>query len=349
MCRVTRELPAPIQMPLAMAMPSASSTPFVSPSSTPNVMVKTAENRMESKQVVVGRTSNVYEMGPILREGKFGSIRVASALKQSGGDFERQENERPVALKVYSLDKMKDMHGNAVENPWLEIEIQQLIGQTKSPHLVGVIETCIIDQYLYIVLPYFTGGDVLDVIETRFMGALPVMQAKKMFQHVMKGLQTLHGLGIAHRDLSIENILYDDATDTFAICDYGMALRVPRDPATGRFLPLLNAPTCGKEGYIAPELWKQEPAVDVFACDMWSAGVVLFMALTGSAPMQRAHECDPYYQMISQKRLFEMLGDDYEMDLETYGGLDLVQMILEPNPANRPTAADVLTHSWVQM
>ena len=65
--------------------------------------------------------------------------------------------------------------------------------------------------------------------------------------------------------------------------------------------------------------------------------------------MQRAHEFDPYYQMISQKRLFEMLGDDYEMDLETYGGLDLVQMILEPNPANRPTAADVLTHSWVQM
>lgn len=353
MCRVTRELPAPIQIPgMAMALPSAMPvSPALRPSTSHNVMVKTAENRIEEKQAVVSRASNVYEMGPILREGKFGSIRMGTILKQSRKEreFERNEHERPVALKVYSLEKMKDIHGNAVENPWLEIEIQQMIGQTKERHLLGVIETCIVEQNLYIVLPFFTGGDLLDVIETRYMGPLPVMQAKKMFQHVMQGMKTLHASGIVHRDISIENVLYDEITDTYAVCDFGMALRVPRDPLTGAYLPLTNAPACGKEGYIAPELWRREPAVDAFACDMWSCGVVLFMALTGSAPMQRATEWDPYYQMIAQKRLLEMLGDNLEVDLETYGGLELVQMILDPNPRNRPTAMDLLTHPWLML
>lgn len=344
MCRVTRELPAPIQLPQAMQL--APPTPVMHPSTAHNVFVKTADNRMESKQALVSRCSNIYELGPILREGKFGSIRVATVLKNTTkeNEFERA-SEKPVALKVYSMEKMKDIRGNAIENPWLEIEIQQMIGNN-HPNLVGVIETCIVEHNLFIVLPFFNGGDLLDVIENRFMGPLPVFQAKKMFHQILTGLKFLHDNGVAHRDLSIENVLYDDATDTFAICDFGMAIRVPRDPVTGAYLPLSQAPACGKEGYIAPELWRREPMVDVFACDVWSMGVILFMALTGSAPMQRATEWDPYYQLISQKRLLEMLGD-MNVDIDTYGGLELVQCILDSDPRMRPTVNDLLGHSWV--
>jgi len=155
-------------------------------------------------------------------------------------------------------------------------------------------------------------------------------------------------MGVAHRDLSIENVLYDDSTDTYAICDFGMALRVPRDPLSGSFLPLTNAPACGKEGYLAPELWRREPMVDLFSADMWSMGVILFMALTGSAPLQRATEWDPYYQMICNKQLIEMLGEELCVDLETYAGVDLVQTILDPVPHLRPSARDLLTHSWLR-
>jgi serine/threonine protein kinase len=346
MCRVTRELPAPIKYtPLQVVTPPASP---LEQSTSRIVNVKTTENRLESKHAVVSRNSNVYEIGPTLREGKFGSICVGSTLKSTATENEFQRSaEKPVALKIYSTDKLKGLQGNAIENPWLEIEILQSIGN-KHPNLVGVIETCIVDNHLYIVLPLFN-GDLLDLMENRYGGSLPALQAKKMFQQIVTGLKSLHENGVAHRDLSIENILYDECTDTYAICDFGMALRVPRDPSTGAFLPLTNAPTCGKEGSIAPELWRREPRVDLFAADMWSMGVILFMALTGSAPMQRATEWDPYYQMISNNRLMEMLGvNDMCLEQETYGGLEVVQTILNPIPHMRPSASDLLSHSWLQ-
>jgi serine/threonine protein kinase len=353
MCRVTRELPAPIKVPsLQMALPGSITPPghALQPSTTKEVLVKTAEHRFESKQAFASRGSNIYEMGPVLRDGKFGSIQIASILKPSTkeNEFERAA-EKPVVLKIYSMEQMKDIQGNAMENPWREIEIQQMIGQQQKqcPHLVGIRETCIIEHNLLIVLPFYNGGDLLDCLETRYQGAFPVFQAKKMFQQICSGLQFLHKNGIAHRDLSLENILYDESTDCYAICDFGVSIRLPTDPSTGAFLPLTNAPVCGKDGYIAPELWRRETCVDLCAADIWSMGVVLFMVLTGSAPLQRAVEWDPYYQTIVQKQFLGMFSEMMEVDEGLRGGLELVSMILEPNPVMRPTVSDLLTHSWL--
>jgi serine/threonine protein kinase len=346
MCRVTRELPPAIQLPSFHLSPPVSIA-TLNPSTSHSVTINTADNRLEKRDAIVSRGSTVYEIGPILREGKFGSIRIASVLKPAAreNEFERCL-ERPVALKTYSMEQINDIRGNAVENPWLEIEIQQLIGN-KHPNLVGILETCIIQNTLFIVLPYFRGGDMFDVIETRYNGQLPVSQSKKMFQQILSGLLFLHNQGIAHRDLSLENILYDDETNTFAICDFGMALRVLRDPETQAFLPLANAPVCGKDGYIAPELWRREPTVDLYAADVWSMGVMLFMVLTGSAPMQRATEWDPYYQLISNNRLMDLFCG-MSLDSSLSEGLMLVQTILNPISQARPSAAQLLSNGWLQ-
>jgi serine/threonine protein kinase len=381
MCRVTRELPPPIKLPQGGASPiqqSPAPAPTLNPSNCHDIMIKTAENRIETKQAIISRSFNIYELGPVLKEGKFGYLRYGNRLFKSvnkENEFERSTSTKPVVLKVYSVAKMKQITANnsAIENPWLEIEIQQMLSSLNHLNLVNIIETAIVDSFLYIVLPFYSGGDLLDLLENRFNGPLPISLAKKMFYDICNGLSALHENGIIHRDLCIENIFYDDQNNTFAIGDYGMATKVPRDPLTGSFLPFTSSSVtslCGKEGYIAPEIWKKRgeenclggsgassscsspysfSMIDGFACDIWSIGIILFISLTGSPPMQRAVEWDPYYQMIAQKRVLEMLGDCLEMNPEMFSGLELAQRILDVNPNTRPSASELLIHSWLRM
>merc|ERR1711971_56514 len=42
--------------------------------------------------------------------------------------------------------------------------------------------------------------------------------------------------------------------------------------------------TCGKWIYMSPEIYRNEEPFDGFAVDMWAAGVILFLMLTGFPP-----------------------------------------------------------------
>jgi serine/threonine protein kinase len=78
--------------------------------------------------------------------------------------------------------------------------------------------------------------------------------------------QWLHDLGIAHRDLSLENVLVIEGEHglTVKIIDFGMAV-LTRNCWAG----------CGKKSYKAPEMFN-DGKYDPFLSDAFALGVVLF-------------------------------------------------------------------------
>ena len=56
---------------------------------------------------------------------------------------------------------------------------------------------------------------------------LPEKTARRFFQQVISGLEYVHSLGIAHRDLKLENILLDGSNNC-KICDFGFS-KMQRD------------------------------------------------------------------------------------------------------------------------
>lgn len=104
------------------------------------------------------------------------------------------------------------------------------------------------------------GGELLTFINDR--GPFSEIKAREMMRQLLNALKRMQELGVAHRDLSLENILYDEEKNRFTIIDFGMCLRCPRAAQSilnpppvidaSCFSLICRRPPCGKRHYIAP-------------------------------------------------------------------------------------------------
>jgi len=161
-------------------------------------------------------------------------------------------------------------------------------------------------------------------------------------------------MGVCHRDLSLENVLVDH--DRCFIMDMGMCLRVPyTDPAdptrivdvTSGAMRRLMKPqgVCGKHNYMSPEIAANTEAFDGFSIDLWAAGVILYIMLTGFPPYDQANRTDQRFELIITGRLMEQLKN-WDIHLSDDAG-DLMQKMLQYHPKNRLSLAQVMDHPWV--
>lgn len=119
------------------------------------------------------------------------------------------------------------------------------------------------------------GKDLFDYIAKREY-KLPEERAKTIIYQIMLGVRYLHGFGIVHRDLKLENIMMTESSEKGCpkIVDFGLSKIIgPSETATEPF---------GTLGYVAPEVLKKSPYS--FSCDIWSMGCILYALLSGSLP-----------------------------------------------------------------
>lgn len=136
-----------------------------------------------------------------------------------------------------------------------------------------------------------------------------------------------------------------------------MCLRVPysdplnrgatTDVISGSGLRRLIVPqgTCGKHNYMSPEIFANREPFDGFAIDVWAAGVILYIMLTGFPPYDQAMETDPRFEAIISGNLVSQLKE-WDVNLSSEAG-HLLQSMLVLDPRNRMTLAQVRNHPWV--
>uniref|UniRef100_A0A7S1Z2E1 Protein kinase domain-containing protein n=1 Tax=Ditylum brightwellii TaxID=49249 RepID=A0A7S1Z2E1_9STRA len=263
-----------------------------------------------------------------------------------------------VAIKMVEWANVHRMRGRLLEDPVKEIAAMQLIG-AGSPHVLGSTEVLQDDDFLYSIMPYCAGGDLFGVVvnyaeENDGEGGMPEPVARYWFRQVIQGIHHLQSRGVCHRDLSLENILVNE--DNCAIIDMGMCLRVPySDPFNAEATTDVRAGTmrrlmtpqgvCGKHNYMSPEIFQNQANFDGFAIDMWAAGVILYIMLTGFPPYDQATLADQRLQIIAEGYLVEQL-DDWGITLSQEAG-DLLQRMMRIEPSERLTLAEVSGHPWV--
>ena len=103
--------------------------------------------------------------------------------------------------------------------------------------------------------------------------------------------------------------------------------------------------TCGKWIYMSPEIYRNEEPFDGFAVDMWAAGVILFLMLTGFPPWERACRTDERFHYMSGGYLVQMLTE-WEIGLSS-DAMDLLQRMLFLDPKDRLSLEQVRAHPWM--
>ncbi|OIW20559.1 hypothetical protein TanjilG_14958 [Lupinus angustifolius] len=267
-------------------------------------------------------TSNLkdrYILGEQLGLGQFGVIRAC---------YDKLTGE---VLACKSIAKDRLVTSNDLRSVKHEIEIMAtLSGHPNVVDLKAVYEE---EDYVHLVMELCAGGELFHRLEKH--GRFYESEARVLFRHLMQVVLYCHENGVVHRDLKPENILLATraSSSPIKLADFGLATYIK----PGQSLHGL----VGSPFYIAPEVlagaYNQ-------AADVWSAGVILYILLSGMAP----------FWGKTKSRIFEAVKAAHlrfppdPWDHISESAKDLIKGMLCTEASQRLTAQEVLDHCWME-
>ena len=215
-------------------------------------------------------------------------------------------------------------------------EIQILI-KTDHPNIIKLYEVFESKRSLYLVMELCRGGELFDrVIEHMETGEMYTEKdAAKMFIQIMSSIDYCHKNGIVHRDLKPENLLYlnkgEEKNNPIKIIDFGLSQYITSEEKLKSKV--------GTAYYVAPEILQGKYSEK---CDVWSAGVILYILLSGDPPFNGQNDSEIYSQVAKMEYHFGKKWDSMSSEVK-----DLITHMLAPEE-ERYTAAEVISHPWVK-
>ena len=218
----------------------------------------------------------------------------------------------------------------------LELEINILI-KTDHPNIIKLYEIFESKSSIYLIMEKCKGGEVFDHIFAHVNNNKMYSEkdAANMFQQLMCAIEYCHNNGICHRDLKLENLLYlnegNEEDNPIKVIDFGLSQLFHKKN--------LSTPV-GTAFYLSPEILTGNYTEK---CDIWSAGVILYIFLSGDPPF-KGNDDISIYTKISQM--------NFSFPDEKWGNIseeakDLIRHMLCPEN-ERYSARQVLEHSWLK-
>ena len=150
----------------------------------------------------------------------------------------------------------------------------EIIRGIRHAHVVRLHDLGVTDDYAYLVMEYFSRGD----LRGQMTGPLPPLRALGYALEIAQALEAIHRAGIQHRDLKPGNVMIRD-DGSLALIDFGLAKQQALEmEITDKGLIF------GTPHYMSPE--QGHARVTDGRSDLYSAGVVLYEMLAGRKPYE---------------------------------------------------------------
>ncbi|TML13546.1 MAG: serine/threonine protein kinase [Actinobacteria bacterium] len=221
--------------------------------STAEPPLSTAEPAPSTADAVAGR----YELRAVLGRG-------ATGVVYRGRDRVLQ---RDVAIKI--------LHLEVAGEDATSVRFQKgtrLAARINHPNAVAIFDTGTHEGQPFVVMEYLSGETLAALIAAQ---PLPCSQVRTIATQLLGALAAAHRRGVIHRDIKPANLLFTSA-GALKVVDFGIATGAEGNMVTGPGLVV------GTLAYLAPERLQGAPATP--QSDIYSAGVVLYEALTGQKP-----------------------------------------------------------------
>nr|KNZ74118.1 Meiosis-specific serine/threonine-protein kinase mek1 [Termitomyces sp. J132] len=218
---------------------------------------------------------------------RIGSYIVTSQCLGSGSFATVHLALDPAKRRQVACKSIRTKREHEVGQVMKEVRILMTI---RHPNINEIYDTEVNKNFIHIFLQLCTGGDLFTYITSHPSSKhfLCEAEAKYIMFQLLQGLDYLHSNMISHRDLKPENILLHcpGPYPRILIADFGLA-------RPNAHQETLNV--CGTVSYLPPE---GVLALDVkhlgyvgMPADCWSAGVILFIMLSGSHPFDYGPVC----------------------------------------------------------
>ncbi|KAI9022116.1 kinase-like domain-containing protein, partial [Hyaloraphidium curvatum] len=205
------------------------------------------------------------------------------------------------------------------------------------------------EGYYYLVLELMPGGELFTRVQE--LTFLSEEASRRVIVQVALAVHHLHRIGIVHRDIKLENLLFapspsydpslptddprmqeDGGIGTVKLADFGLSKEIHHD---------LTATPCGTIGYTAPEIVLSNPYSK--NVDIWALGCVLYTLLCGYPPF--GGEAEEVTRRVA--------GGGWEFgrpwwDHVGWEAKDLITNSLILDPQRRFTIEQFLSHPWIR-
>lgn len=181
----------------------------------------------------------------------------------------------------------------------------------------------------YLVMEYVEGVPLSDRLKRQ---PLTIAEVLTLRDRLCAGLAAAHHQGAVHRDLSPDNVILPNGEIAAAkLIDFGLCKLTDPDQKT-----IVGTAFAGKYRYAAPEQFGMFGGVVDARTDIYSLGLVLVAAATGQ-PLDMGGD------FMDALRCRQQVPD---LNVVPPALRDWLQVMLQPDPANRPASVETLVERW---
>ncbi|KAJ5152371.1 hypothetical protein N7492_010666 [Penicillium capsulatum] len=223
-----------------------------------------------------GLNSKYGKLGRVLGSGAGGSVRL---LKRNSDGV------------TFAVKQFRDRHNwESLKEYSKKVTAEFCIGSTL--HHGNIIETLDIIQegnHWYEVME-FAPFDLFAIVMT---GKMSKEEIACSFQQILSGVAYLHGMGLAHRDLKLDNVVVNER-GIMKLIDFGSAV-VFRYPFENDIVTASGI--VGSDPYLAPEVY-DEKKYDPRPTDVWSLAIIFCCMTLRRFPWKQPRTTDNSYRMF---------------------------------------------------
>uniref|UniRef100_A0A6C0E116 Protein kinase domain-containing protein n=1 Tax=viral metagenome TaxID=1070528 RepID=A0A6C0E116_9ZZZZ len=232
-----------------------------------------------------------------LGKGMFASIKLYQC-KDDHKDGHMESCNKLYVVKKLKFNNIKKTYNEQVtsKDPDADNIIEKLF---RDEYEIGsilnhknIIKTYGIDTLKHsLLLEHCPGVDLFDYLNNNkyIKNKKLLVRFASLYEQVLSAVQYLHTHSIAHRDIKLENIMYDKHNHSIKLIDFGNAEYYKVDGVNVKSNKMK-----GTIEYLPPEVYNVlEYETDKI--DIWSCGVVLFNLVYNDSPWKKAKISDSRY------------------------------------------------------
>lgn len=266
--------------------------------------------------------ADIYEVhgSNKLGKGSYGSVYLATHRKT--GD------ER--AVKVMNVDRVTSYYLRKLHT---EIAVLRTVDH---PNIIKLQDVFFGRRSVYLVTDLCRGGELFELLNSGKSQGFVFREdrASQLMRDMVSAVHYLHELGIVHRDLKLENFLFEvkSASSPLVLIDFGLSRFFDGDERMNQRV--------GSCYYTAPEVLS---GTYDESCDNWSLGVLCYMLLSGTPPFFGKSVEDVYNATLTQEPSFHEKKFRHVSEC----CIDFMQRLLVKDPTLRMTTTQALQHPFI--